>query len=131
MLAEVKEKTATPITSAAMNRANFPLLRLKVMPHPDPADPASPLLPRPSLGAAGASSPSSLVDPSPHRRWITQASRLATRSDSASASSTRRAWHRPTLPATCLPATCLPTYHLPTCLPTCPPTYLPTCRGAL
>jgi len=30
MLAEVKEKTATPITQAAENRAKFPLLRLKV-----------------------------------------------------------------------------------------------------
>ena len=52
MLAEVKEKTATPITQAAENRAKFPLLRLKVT-HADPADPISPVsTPR---GAAGAS----------------------------------------------------------------------------
>ena len=52
MLAEVKEKTATPITQAAENRAKFPLLRLKVT-HADPADPISPV--SPPRGAAGAS----------------------------------------------------------------------------
>ena len=137
MLAEVKEKTATPITSAAMNRANFPLLRLKAMPHPHPADPASRLPPRPSrlaprasLGAAGllalligAPLAASQVDYSgfttcnPQRfgqRFVDKA--------------------RVALPNACLPPACLPPAHLrTTCLPTYLRARLPTymARGAV
>ena len=84
-----------------------------------PRSPLSPLSPRsplsPSRRAAGASRLTRCM-PSPPRRWTTQASRHATRSDSGSASSTRRAWH-------CPPPRC----PLPACLHAC----MPVCRGAL
>jgi len=131
MLAEVKEKTATPITSAAMNRANFPLLRLKAMPHPHPADPALRLAPRASLGAAGllalligAPLAASQVDYSGFTTCNPQ--RFGQRFvDKASVAP----------PDACLPPACLhlPTYVPPAYLPTYVPAYLPTymARGAV
>ena len=134
MLAEVKEKTATPITSAAMNRANFPLLRLKAMPHPDPADPASRLPPRPSRLAPlasrlsrrggrllalliGAPLAASQVDYSGFTTCNPQ--RFGQRFvDKASVAP----------PDACLPPAYLPPAHLrTTCLPTYLRARLPTC----
>ena len=125
MLAEVKEKTATPITSAAMNRANFPLLRLKAMPHLDPADPASRLPPRASLGAAGllalligAPLAASQVDYSGFTTCNPQ--RFGQRFvDKASVAPPDACLPPAYLPPAHLRTTCLPTYlraHLPTCL---------------
>ena len=132
MLAEVKEKTATPITSAAMNRANFPLLRLKAMPHPDPQTPprASRLAPPASrlsrrggrllallIGAPLAASQvdySGFTTCNPQRfgqRFVDKASVAP--------------------PHACLPPACLPRAHLrTTCLPTYLRARLPSCLHA-
>ena len=128
MLAEVKEKTATPITSAAMNRANFPLLRLKAMPHPHPQTPPRARASRLALpGAAGlpalligAPLAASQVDYSGFTTCNPQ--RFGQRFvDKASVAP----------PHACLPPACLPPAHLRTTyLPTYLRAHLPSCLHA-
>ena len=109
MLAEVKEKTATPITQAAENRAKFPLLRLKGKRHPDTADPISPV--SPPRRAAGTSSCGARS-----RRLAGGLHRLHDLQPTAIRAALRRQGERGTVPA-------------PHCLPAC--LHMPACRAAL